>query len=150
MRTETKVMVERFFAAYAKRFNDALKGDAAVVDTAGVRDSFAKYFVESSPLGVHGGKNGLMFRMLIPRGFAYYKKLGTTAMTISSMTVDAIDDLHVMARVAWDSRYQKDGREIRIPFENVYLLQLTDAGPKIFAYITGDEQQALKDHGVLA
>ncbi len=148
MQLEAKAQVERFFAAYAQRFNDSLRQDHPVVDVDGVRDAFAEYFVESSPAGVHGGKNGLLFRWMIPRGFAYYKKLGTTAMNIASIVVDPIDDLHVMARVAWDSRYQKDGREIRVPFENVYLLQLTQAGPKIFAYITGDERALLKQHGL--
>jgi hypothetical protein len=140
--------IERFFAAYAQRFNDSLK-EKPVVDAAGVRNSFAPYFVEASPVGVQGGKNGLMFRMMIPRGFAHYKKIGTTAMNVTSLEVTDIDDMHVMARVGWDSRYRKDGKEIRIPFTNVYLLQVTDEGPKIFAYITGDEQKVMKEHGLI-
>jgi hypothetical protein len=140
--------IERFFAAYARRFNDSL-GDPPVVDSEGVRDSFADYFVGADPAGVRGGKNGLIFRFMVPRGFAHYKKIGTTAMNVTSIAVTPIDDLHVMARVGWDSRYVKDGKEIRIPFENVYLLQMTGEGPKIFAYITGDEQKVLKEHGLV-
>ena len=141
-------MIERFFADYAKRFNDSLK-EPPVVDVAGVRNAFADYFVGASPVGVKGARNGLIFRFMIPRGFAHYKKIGTTAMNVTSVVVTAIDDLHVMASVAWDSRYRKDGREIAIPFENVYLLQITDKGPKIFAYVTGDEQKVLREHGLV-
>ena len=141
-------VVERFFAAYAQRFNESLK-DPPIVDADAVRNAFAKYFVGASPAGVRGGKNGVFFKFMVPRGFAYYKKIGTTAMNIASVGITEINDLHVMARVGWDSRYLKDGKEISIPFENVYLLQLTSEGPKIFAYITGDEQTVLKEHGLV-
>jgi hypothetical protein len=139
--------VERFFAAYAKRFNDSLK-DPPVIDVEDVRDAFADYFVGASPAGVRGGKNGLLFGSVLSRGFAHYRKIGTTTMNVTSVTVTPIDDMHVMARVAWDSRYRKDGREIRIPFINAYFLQMSENGPKIFAYVTGDEAAVLKEHGV--
>jgi len=141
-------LIRRFFTAYAKRMNDALKEDPAI-DTAGVLRSFADYFVEASPAGVIGGKNGLRFRLMVPRGFRYYKRIGATAMLISSLTVTRLDPLHYLARVAWDSRYQtKQGRKMRIRFTNIYLLQVKGKQPKIFAYITGDEKKALRDHGL--
>jgi hypothetical protein len=43
----------------------------------------------------------------------------------------------------------KDKREGAIDFEVIYLLQLRDERIKIFAYITGDEQKAFKDAGLL-
>lgn len=139
--------IERFFRAYAKRVNDALK-DPPVMDAAGIQKSFADYFVESSPVGVIGGKNGVRFRNAILRGYKGYRKIGTTAMTVTSVKITPIDEMHVMAHVAWDSRYRKDGKEIRIPFTNVYMLQMSKKGPKIFAYVTGDEAKVLKDHGL--
>lgn len=147
MKDHTAAIV-RFFTAYADRFNASL-ADPAVIDTDGMVNSFADYFVEASAKGVKGGKNGLMFRVMIPRGFRYYRKIGTTAMNVASVRVTPIDDMHVMAHVDWDSRYRKDGRDIRIPFTNIYMLQIAADGPKVFAYVTGDEEQVLRDHGLI-
>src|SRR5687767_5556490 len=58
-------LIRRFFAAYAKRMNDALL-PTPKIDTPGVIDSFADYFVEASPHGVNGGKNGVLLRLTIP------------------------------------------------------------------------------------
>jgi len=88
-----------FFERYAERFNRSLAGEE--VDPKEVADSFAAHFVEASPLGVNGGKNGLMFRWMIPRGFAHYKKIGATSMRIADMTIEAIDPLHSLVRVHW-------------------------------------------------
>lgn len=145
---DNETRVRAFFDAYARRFNDTLK-DKPVIDAKGVADAFAKFFVEASPAGVQGGKNGFLFRLKLPFGFRFYKKIGTTAMNIARITVTALDDLHLMARVRWDSRYTRsDGSDVRIEFENLYFLQMQGAKPKIFAYITGDEAKVLKQHGL--
>jgi len=39
---------------------------------------------------------------------------------------------------------------VEIEFDNIYVLRIeTGQEPQIFAYITGDEQQVLKDHGLI-
>ena len=146
---ETRRKVARFFQRYAERFQRAL--DDAGADTAGVVDSFADYVVGSGPAGVRGGKNGLMFKFAMGRGFAHYRKIGTVSMKVAKLDVERLDDGHVLAKVTWDSRYvrRKDGARIRIVFANRYLLRLKRGAPKIFAYITGDEQAALKKHGLV-
>jgi hypothetical protein len=142
-------IITEFFAAYAKRFNDALSAQGSV-DVRGVIKSFAPYFVESSPVGVKGGKNGLLFRWMVPRGFAHYKKIGTRLMQIRSLKVTVLDTFHAMANVGWHSEYRKkSGGDVSIDFEVIYLLRVKDGPPKIFAYITGDEQRALREHGVI-
>src|SRR5688500_9131346 len=78
--------VEAFFTRYEKRFNDALT-NPPIIDVKGVIASFASYFVAASPNGVTGGKNGLVFRFIIPRGFAYYRKIGTKSMKITSLEI---------------------------------------------------------------
>ena len=37
----------------------------------------------------------------------------------------------------------------QIPFTNIYFLQIRDGTPKIFAWITPDEEKALKEAGLL-
>ena len=116
----------------------------------GVIDSFAPYFVEASPVGVHGGKNNWLFKMMIPRGFAFYKKIGTKSMKITALDITPLDDHHAMAKVHWDSHYlKKDGKQEQIEFDNLYFLQILAEKPRIFAYITGDEQKILKEHGLI-
>jgi hypothetical protein len=146
---DNETRVRAFFDSYARRFNDALK-EPPRVDAKGVVDAFAGYFVEASPAGVQGGRNSLLFRIKVPFGFRFYKKIGTTAMNIAKLSITTLDDLHVMARVRWDSRYtRKDGSDLRIVFENIYLLHMDHGKPKIFAYITGDEQKVLKENGLI-
>ena len=141
--------IKQFFAEYEGRFNRSLQ-EPPTVDVQGVVKSFAPYFVEASPSGVHGGKNGWLFRMMVPRGFAYYKKIGTKSMKITAIDVTPLDDYHVMAKVPWDSRYlRKDGKEEQIEFDNLYFFQILADKPKIFAYITADEQKILKEHGLI-
>lgn len=141
--------IKEFFAAYAQRFNDSLGSDP-VIDVDGVRESFAHYFVESSPVGVQGGKNGLLFKKMIPRGFKQYRRIGTKSMQVASLDLTALDEFHWMAKVHWDSRYEKkDGTPEAIEFDVIYLLTTQSGSPKIFAYITGDEQKALAEKGLV-
>jgi hypothetical protein len=141
--------IKEFFSEYEARFNRSLQ-EPPVVDVNGVVESFAPYFVEASPAGVHGGKNGWLFKMMIPRGFAYYKKIGTKSMKIISLDITQLDDYHAMAKVHWNSRYlNKDGKEVQIEFDNLYFLQVLGDNAKIFAYVTGDEQKILKERGLI-
>jgi hypothetical protein len=142
--------IERFFAAYAKRSDDALH-EPPVEDVEGVIESFAPFFVEASPKGVAGGPNDASFRKAIPEGFANYRKVGGKAMRIARIKVTDLDDINSHARVDWEFDYERpaDGRKGTIAFQNIYLMNFAGGPPKIFAYITPDEEQAMKDHGLL-
>lgn len=141
--------IETFFAEYAARFNHSLQ-DPPVVDVDGVLASFADCFIEASPLGVNCGKNDEQFREVIPQGYAFYRSIGTTAMNVKGVDVTPLDEFHAMARVHWESRYRRqDGGEERIEFDVIYFLQTLDGQPKVFAYITGDEQKVLREHGLI-
>ena len=142
--------LKSFFEAYAKRSNDALS-DPPIEDVDGTVASFAPYLVESSPEGVMGGANNAEFRKLIGQGFAKYREIGGTAMRVVGVKVTELDDANAMATVDWEFDYQRnaDGKTGTIGFTNRYFLNLAGDGPKIFAYITPDEQQALKDHGLI-
>lgn len=137
-----------FFNAYASRFNAAITGNSPDLD--GFVNSFADFFVGASPLGVNGGKNDENFRAQLPKGFAFYKSVGTQSMEIVTIAITLLDDLHAMVKVHWRSRNErKDKTKVAMDFDVFYFLQEKDGIPKIFAYVTGDEQKALQENGLL-
>lgn len=142
--------IREYFDAYAKRFNEAL-ADAPKVDPKELRDAYAAYFVGTDPKAVRGGKNGLLFRLMIPWGYRRYRKLGCKRMELLGVDITELDDFHALARTQWRSLFRKkDGAIVEIEFENIYLLHIPAGGaPKVFGWITPDEQQALKDHGIV-
>lgn len=142
--------LKSFFDAYAKRSNDALQNPPKE-DVDGTVASFAPYLVESSPQGVMGGANNAEFRKMIGQGFAKYRDIGGTAMRVTGVKVTELDDANAMATVDWEFDYKrnKDGKTGTVGFTNRYFLNLAGDTPKIFAYITPDEQQAMKDHGLI-
>jgi hypothetical protein len=145
---EKEEQISRFFDEYAGNFQRVLNGEEPDVEKAAA--CFAACFVESSPAGVKCGKNDAEFREMIPHGYRFYREVGITAMDIRAQRVEVLDELHAMNRIEWNSSFhRKDGVTGSINFEVIYLLRLEDERWKIFAYITGDEQQALKDNGLV-
>ncbi|KQW78065.1 hypothetical protein ASC89_14740 [Devosia sp. Root413D1] len=142
--------IKSFFEAYAKRSNAALQ-DPPVEDVDGTVASFAPYLVESSPQGVMGGANNTEFRNMIGQGFAKYRNVGGTAMRITGVKVTELDDANVMATVDWEFDYKRrrDGKTGTVGFANRYFLNVAGDTPKIFAYITPDEHQAMQEHGLI-
>ncbi|WP_119080782.1 hypothetical protein [Chitinophaga alhagiae] len=136
--------LQAFFAAYEQRFNDVLASGATDVEaTAG---AFADYFVESSPRGVMGGKNDEKFREMIPKGNEFYRNIGTLSMKIGSLDITQLDNLHAVAKTHWKAGYKNN---INIAFDVFYMVTLAGGEPKIFAYVTGDEQKVLQEHGLV-
>ena len=142
--------VEEFFANYSRRSNEALLVPPRE-DVDGVVASFAPYFVGSSPRGVFGAANDDAFRNMVPQGFARYREIGGTAMTVTRVKVTELDDFNAMARVDWNFAYRrpKDGRRGNIVFQNLYFLNIATGDPMACGYITPDEEQAMKDHGLI-
>lgn len=140
--------LKEFFSQYAARFNEALAGR---IDVEATVAAFADCFVEANPTGINCGQNNKEFREVIPKGYQFYKSIGLASMTILSDTVTLLDDLHAMVKIHWQARYtRKDNKpDELIAFEVTYFLQLRNGTPKIFAYITGDEQKVLREHGLV-
>lgn len=148
-RADHERIVRAFFEAYAHRTNAALARPPRV-DIKGMQDAFAEHFVAADPNGVQGGRNGLLFRLMLWWGFRTYRKLGTRSIDLTGLEVTSLDDFHAMARTEWVARYDGsvgDGEDI--PFANYYFLQIRDGEARVFAYVTPDEQQALKTHGLI-
>lgn len=148
--SDHRTEIEAFFAVYARITNDALQSPP-VEDIDALVAAFAPFFVGASPAGVMGGANDAQFRAMIPEGWRHYRDVGGTAMRIDKLEVTELDPLHACARVEWvfDYRRPRDGKAGSVAFSNIYLVSFADGGPKIFAYITPDEQQAMKDHGLI-
>jgi hypothetical protein len=141
--------LEEFFAAYAARTNAAL-ADPPKVDVEAAASAFADSFIGASPKGVNCGKNDDELRAVIPKGYEFYRSIGTKRMDIDSLTLTQLDDFHTQAKVHWVAKYQKqDGSKEEIEFDVLYFVQDVGKGPKIFAYITGDEEQVYKDKGLI-
>jgi hypothetical protein len=140
--------LDEFFRRYESRFNDALAGQQPDVDR--IAADFAEHFIEASPAGIMAGANDNRFREAIPQGWDFYKKIGVLAMNIRSKDITMFDEMHAMVRVQWNCAFVRpDNSKGDMVFEVIYLVQLRKEGPKIFAYITGDEQKALKEEGLI-
>lgn len=138
-----------FFDAYAARVNRALV-DPPDVDVEATAAAFAECFLGANPQGVRCGANDAAFREAIPQGFAFYRSIGTQRMEITALDVTALDAGHALATVDWSAHYRRrDGRELSIEFSVIYLVQLLGDAPLIFCYITGDEEAAYREHGLM-
>lgn len=139
--------IKKFFDAYARRFNEALRGNVNIDKTAA---AFADCFVEASPIGVQCAQNDERFKEAIQGGYEFYKHIGTKSMEITGIDVTPIDDLHAMVRVHWRAEYRKKDRQnLSIEFDITYMVQMIDERIMIFAYVTGDEHGVLREHGLL-
>jgi hypothetical protein len=144
-----KEEIDQFFTRYESRFNDALSG--AEPDIEQTVNSFTAHFLEASPLGVTAGKNDQSFREQIDKGWTFYREIGIQGMNVVSKQITVLDEFHAMVKINWSSSFRrKDNTNGEISFDVFYLVQKSDENVKIFAYITGDEQQALKDQGLIS
>ncbi|NML23775.1 hypothetical protein HHL16_23035 [Pseudoflavitalea sp. G-6-1-2] len=138
--------IHEFFSQYEQRFTEALAGKDDVEATAA---AFASSFLEASPAGVQCGENNEQFRNMIPKGNEMYRRSGMVSMKVHSLDITPLDQLHYMVKVHWNSVYRKkDGSDEPINFEVIYFLQHLKDELKIFAYIAGDEQKVLQEHGI--
>ncbi|MFA6262263.1 MAG: hypothetical protein WC760_12395 [Bacteroidia bacterium] len=137
-----------FFNLYAVRFNNALND--ATPDIEGTVNSFSNCFIAASPMAIACGYNNEEFKAAISQGYAFYKNIGVKTMDIVSLETITLDNLHEMTKVRWKSSFVKrDNSKGSIEFENFYFTQTKKNESKIFSYITGDEQAALKEIGLI-
>lgn len=143
-----KQQVDDFFNQYRDIFNNAISVDAHDIEqTAGL---YSDCFIGANPLGVQCGRNDKELRDFLLKGYIFYKKIGTTSMDIVSKEIVILDEFHTMTKVLWKSNFIKpDNSKASIEFENIYFTQTKENQHKIFAWITGNEQAALKEHGLI-
>jgi hypothetical protein len=139
--------VRKFFYRYESLFNRSLNGE---VDTDEVAALYAPEFIAASPSGVMAGKNDNQLKEVMAQGYARYREMGTKKMTIRHVRFSALDDLHCVAHVAWRAIYaRKDQPDVAIDFDVHYLIQNLEGDPKVFGWVSGDEQKLLREHGII-
>lgn len=136
---------EEFFREYAKAYERSLRES---VDVAAIRSFFAEAFLSAGVNGqVATGANDETFEESLRRAYAFYKAIGTISMKIDRVEPEALYENHDRVRVFYSAGYRKkDGTEVSIPFDVLYLLQRRSAGPKIFGFIAGDEMAVYREH----
>lgn len=131
--------IENFFGAYESFFNKVLT-DENYDSLATISALSSSCFIESNPHIITCGKcDALQERM--KENFTRYKNNGLKKATIYSKEVIPLDDYHAMVKVQW--HFSSSDDEILV-LNIIYLLRTIQKDIKIFGYISGDEQQALK------
>lgn len=149
MTEEIEAKARALFEAYSRLSNAALR-DPAGADIDALTDAFAGYFVGANPKGVMGGAKDDTFAAIMRQGFENYRAMGGTRFEIVALETEALDGFNVMARADWEFDYVRpgDGATGTIAFRNIYFINFAEGEPRIFAWITPDEAQAMKDHGL--
>lgn len=139
--------IRTLFERYERIFNQSLSGD---IDLDEIALPYTSDFIAASPAGVMTGKNDDRLKHAMAEGYARYRAMGTKAMHIRSMRLSEIDELHCVAHVAWTATYaRKDKPDVAIDFDVHYLVQTLDREPKVFGWVSGDEQALLRKHGII-
>ena len=53
-----------------------------------------------------------------------------------------------MARMPWRANARAGGADVAIDFEVHYLMQQLDGPPRIFGWVSGDEEALMRAHGI--
>ena len=139
--------VRKLFERYEGFFNRSLRGD---MDMDEVVSLYASEFIGAAPAGVMTGKNDDQFKQVMSQGYAHYRAIGTRQMRIRNVRLSPIDEHHCLAHVAWTATFaRKDQPDVAIDFDVHYFVQTLDGEPKVFGWVSGDEQALLKQHGIV-
>lgn len=143
----TRDDVKNFFMRYAQFFMRSLHGE---LDADELSALYAPEFIAASPLGVMTGKNDRTFQEALAQGYAQYRQMGTKGMRVRDVSVSPIDQMHCVAHVAWTATYAvAGGPDVDIDFEVHYLMQELDRKLHVFGWIAGNEQELLRESGVI-
>ena len=136
-----------FFDDYVQTFNKVLAGNG---DVGSIRHCYAENFISASAnQSVEAGRNDDHYGNALRDGTEFYRRIGTKRLNVRRVEPQPIDDGHDMVRVLMSSDYVKSGADISIDFDVTYLLQRRENGPKIFAYVSGDEMALYREHGLV-
>ena len=139
--------VRKLFERYERLFNEALVGDIDVRELASL---YASCFIASAPTGLMTGKNNDQLKQVMAQGYARYRAMGTKEMRIRTVRVSPLDEHHCVAHVAWTGTYaRKEQPDLAIDFDVHYFVRTLDGKSKVFGWVSGDEQELLRKHGIV-
>jgi hypothetical protein len=139
--------IQELFRRYQEFFRNAIKGE---VDMEQGTSFYTTAVIGAAPAGVMVAQNDEQFKLVLQRGFEAYREMGTKDMRIRGINITPIDELHSLARVSWTAVYDRgDDPDKSIDFNVHYLVQQLQETPKIFGWVSGDEQAELKKHGII-
>lgn len=139
--------VRKLFKRYESLFNQSLGGN---MDMDEVASLYTSEFIGAAPAGVRTGKNDDQFKHVMAQGYAHYRAIGTKEMRIRNVRLSPIDELHCVAHVAWTATYaRKDQPDVAIDFDVHYFVQKLNGDPRVFGWVSGDEQTLLRTHGII-
>ena len=139
--------VSQLFDRYERLFNRSLGGD---VDMDEVASLYASDFIAATPAGVMTGKNDDHLKQVMAQGYAHYRAIGTKEMRIRNIRLSQMDEHHCVAHVAWTATYaRKDRPDVAIDFDVHYFVQTLGGVPRVFGWVSGDEQALLRKHGII-
>ena len=143
----TKEKVQELFQQYQDFFRNAIMGEVDIEQGASF---YATAIIGAAPAGVTASQNDDQFKLFLRRGFEAYREMGTKDIHIRGIDITLIDELHCLARVSWTAVYDRgDNPNTSIDFDVHYLVQQLQETPKIFGWVSGDEQAVLKEHGII-
>jgi hypothetical protein len=139
---------EAFFRNYVDVFNRSMKDG---VDADAILANYAEYIVSAGVGGaVQGAANDEKYAEVLRQGAGFYRAIGLQGMRLEKVEVTEIDAGHDMVRPYFHADYKKkDGEAVLIEFDVVYMLQRREGGPKIFAFVAGDEMGMYRQHGLV-
>jgi hypothetical protein len=80
------------------------------------------------------------------QGYAPYRARGTKETRIRNVSLSPINEHLCVAHVAWTATYvRKYQSDVAIDFDVHDLVQELDREPKVFGWVSGDEQALLKE-----
>lgn len=139
--------VKKLFERYEQVFRNALRGDIDMNEAALL---YASEFIAATPAGVMTGKNDEQLKEVMAKGYERYRAMGTKDMRMRGLRISSLDEQHCVAHVAWTATYAREPQpDVTIDFEVHYFVQELNSEPKVFGWVSGDEQAVLRKHGII-
>lgn len=131
----TKEQIDTFFADFEKHFS--------ALDVQAQANAYADTFISAGPKGtIAQGKQDLINKA--QQAADFYKSVGQTGAKLISKQEQPITNEYTMVTVHWGVTFEKTGNQLH-EFDVTYIIQETEAQPKIILFITHqDEQETMK------
>jgi hypothetical protein len=133
--------VKQFFDRYAAA---SLSGEPART-----AELYAPRFIAAAPSGSGVYSNDDGFLEWLRSLDEFNRKTGMRSMTVEAVDENRLSRTHALATVHWSAKFEKTGDE-PVRFEITYLLERTEPGWKVLAYVSHkDQQEEMRRFGLL-